>query len=284
MRADYTRAACWGGWVVVADQEKEELATQCIVNERVVRVYNDIKALKKLLDDGIITQAEYDVKKQEILGIVTEEQRLALEAAEAERLMLEQERKRTKEEKIRGLAKRLAPLAALVVLVLAGVVYASGSEIRESRKNIEPYLQVLGSETSWRMELDLSDDLVEGSTKVVFMGVEGTVSYEADDREVVILKWKPNDTFTGDERAEFIESLKEYFGSEYEYDSHLVSGTNNWNTYTYTWQDERSGYEASVWYDFIKNVDDYDSDDKRLTVEWDSSKGSAYLTDSVDIK
>lgn len=245
-------------------------------------MYESIKALKDLLDSGAITQEEYEAKKREVLGILTEEDRLKLDAAEAARQEEERKHKEEAREKRLNAGKRIAPIAVAALAALAILVFAMGAEVRNSRNNMEPYLQALGASVPRSMKLDLSNELVQGSGSVEVMGVEGTISYEADDGEVVIAVWKSNDTFTGDERDDFIESLNDYFGNDYRFEFDQI-GDREWYYYDHVWQDKTVPCEAHVAYNYIPSRDNLDADDKRVTIEWDASGGSAYSTDSVDI-
>lgn len=91
-------------------------------------MYEDIKELKKLADDGIITQEEFEKKKYEILGMESPEDRALrdeIEQARAEERRKDAEekaqRKAARKEALRNNKKRIISVAALILVAIAAV-------------------------------------------------------------------------------------------------------------------------------------------------------------------
>ena len=169
-----------------------------------------IRAYKELLDQGAITQEDFDAKKAEILGIETVGQKM-------DRLTKEREAAEAKlEQKIRTrsmLRKYGAPALALlfVVIVLAG--FGIGKVAAFS--TVDRYLDVLG-ETPYRNADDV-EKAVGGTSSVSIAGYEGAVDYwfiSGDGRPGTVddMTWKSRERLTERDYKKLVGFMEDYMG------------------------------------------------------------------------
>lgn len=194
------------------------------------------------------------------------------------------------------IAKRVVPPIVLSVAVgiIIGIVYSLGylggepqaarehremvgQLVDESRVNIDPYLAYLNTDVPSSLMLDLPDELESKLEEVSIMGVDGSISaIVAEDGKVTSVIWRMNERAKADNRDDFIESLNDFFGSEYELqiDSGTFGSYESY-TYTYTWDDERASCKAIMEYTHIPGAKN-EEEGLYYSVEWITAEDKSW--------
>lgn len=122
----------------------------------------------------------------------------------------------------------------VAAFLLAWSILLAGCTTSELASEVDPYIKYLGGPAS--EDVKLPEDLYENADSVMFLGMEGTVSfaqslggYFLDEDTVDELTWELNDTVTHDEYDRFIAKCNQFFGHEAEEVEVLSDPCQRWN-------------------------------------------------------
>lgn len=128
--------------------------------------------------------------------------------------------------------------------------------LSESRENINPYLEYVGSYTDRSCSIQLPSNLYNNLKSIEFMGVKGEIDYgtvyvkkedpltfgEMTVKYVKYCSWSSQKGFSEEDYQEFANKLNDYFRAEARTKSRQYV---NGNTYWYYWEDSDTGLSVS---------------------------------------
>lgn len=155
-------------------------------------MYEDIKALKELLDSGAITRQEFEKKKAEILGIETAEDRAIREEIEAAQVEREQKEAATKAKRNAGIKKKakawgIVGGTLLTALLGAFCIWSYVIEPSIPKSAYIPTAVVHYYSDGEKVEYDLKYD-EKGNMVRRYADSEATCSYEVDEKTGFCIK------------------------------------------------------------------------------------------------
>lgn len=162
----------------------------------------------------------------------------------------------------------------LLVLIIVGIVLvlffvgflalgaSVSSEINETKDNITPYLDYIGTYVPDGEYLDVDDDLYENRDEVFFMGMKGYVQFYTEDNYVYKCTWDSDEEFREEDYQNKIDDLYVYFGEEPTY---YASSYHTGDTYFYYWTDPNNDFSVTCSRDFFA----YDSPGS-LEISWEA--------------
>lgn len=136
------------------------------------------------------------------------------------------------------------------------------SEINETKDNITPYLDYIGTYVSDGEYLDVDDDLYKNRDEVFFMGMKGYVQFYTEDNYVYKCTWDSDEEFREEDYQNKIDDLYVYFGEEPTY---YASSYHTGDTYFYYWTDPNNDFSVTCSRDFFA----YDSPGS-LEISWEA--------------
>ena len=160
--------------------------------------------------------------------------------------------KRTKErKKIKPWQLALIIVGIVLLLLFVGFLALGASvssEVNETKANITPYLDYIGTYVADGEYLDVDDDLYEKRDEVFFMGMKGYVQFYTEDNYVYKCTWDSDEEFREEDYQKKIDDLYVYFGEEPTYDT---STYHTGDTYFYYWTDPNNKFSVTCSRDFF---------------------------------
>ena len=159
--------------------------------------------------------------------------------------------------KIKGRKKikpwQLALIIVGIVLLLLFIGFLAlgasvSSEVNETKANITPYLDYIGTYVPDGEYLDVDDDLYEKRDEVFFMGMKGYVQFYTEDNYVYKCTWDSDEEFREEDYQKKIDDLYVYFGEDPTYDT---STYHTGDTYFYYWTDPNNNFSVTCSRDFF---------------------------------
>lgn len=148
---------------------------------------------------------------------------------------------------------QLALIIVGIVLLLLFIGFLAlgssvSSEIKETKANITPYLDYIGTYVPDGEYLDVDDDLYEKRDEVFFMGMKGYVQFYTEDNYVYKCTWDSDEEFREEDYQKKIDDLYVYFGEKPTY---YASSYHTGDTYFYYWTDPNNNFSVTCSRDFF---------------------------------
>jgi len=122
------------------------------------------------------------------------------------------------------------------------------SEINETKANITPYLDYIGTYVPDGEYLDIDDDLHKKKDEVFFMGMKGYINFYIEDNYVYKCTWDSDEEFREEDYQEKVDDLYVYFGEE---PTCTTSTYYTGDTYFYYWTDPNNNFSVTCSRDFF---------------------------------
>lgn len=156
-------------------------------------------------------------------------------------------------------------VGAALLLLFIGLLTLGASvsaDVNETKANIMPYLDYIGSYVPDGKQLDIDDALKENQKDVIFMGMRGRIVFDIGDNYVYKCTWKSSEEFGEEDYQKKVDDLYLYFGEEPTYSTLTYHAG---KTYFYYWTDPNNNFSVTCSRNFIM----YGSTG-RLEIEWEA--------------